>query len=249
MLSLLFFGWVVAPQPRGFWTLLVAVLASLPILVSALLEAIRKPRARTWRIHLDVAAKSVARKLALAALTLALLPYRAFINLDAILCSGVRMWFTRRGFIGIHLITPAAMRGRPWRDFIRRFGSRRRWAWEHWRSSQLRVRRSCLLARLARSYGCWHPRRRGGSANPPEAPANPYPGPRRRDARVDAERGAAAPEAEDALEAGAVHPAGRAGVPGPAAAAGVRRVGVDVAGDDVRLGLVALDVGRASACG
>lgn len=101
-LLLLFFGWIVAPQPPGFWTLLVIGLIALPMLVSTLLESIRKPRDRTWRIHLDVIAKSAVRQLALAGLALSTLPYRALINLDAILCSGVRMLFTRRGLLIWH---------------------------------------------------------------------------------------------------------------------------------------------------
>src|SRR5436309_13622967 len=46
-----------------------------------------------------------------------------------------------------------------------------------------------------------------------EAPGHPVLGPRRRNARIDDERGAAPPETENALEAGAIHPAGRSGVP------------------------------------
>src|SRR5689334_826661 len=46
--------------------------------------------------------------------------------------------------------------------------------------------------------------------------------PRRGDARIDAERLAAPPEAEHALETGAIEPRGRAGIPAPATAAGVR---------------------------
>jgi len=102
MLALLFFGWVIAPQPHGFWTLLVIALVGFPMLVSAFFEAVRKPQDRTWRIHLDVAAKSMARQLALAVLNLAMLPYHAFVNFDAILCSGVRMLFTRRGLLLWH---------------------------------------------------------------------------------------------------------------------------------------------------
>src|SRR3989475_11033350 len=49
-------------------------------------------------------------------------------------------------------------------------------------------------------------------------------------------------EAEDALQARAVHPARGARVPRPTAAPGVGRVSVDVSGGGVRLGLVALDV-------
>ena len=102
MLLLLFFGWVVAPQPRGFWTLLIITLITFPMLVTALLETFRRPQDRSWRIHLDVIARSSARQLALVVLTLATLPYRAFINADAILCSGVRMLFTRRGLLIWH---------------------------------------------------------------------------------------------------------------------------------------------------
>ena len=48
-------------------------------------------------------------------------------------------------------------------------------------------------------------------------------------------------EAEDPLDAGAVHPARRPRVPRPAAAPHVRRHGVDVGGGDVGLDLVAMD--------
>ena len=47
---------------------------------------------------------------------------------------------------------------------------------------------------------------------------------------------------EDAFHRDAVHPSRRARVPGPPAASAVRRVVVDVPGEDVRLDLVALDL-------
>ena len=53
-------------------------------------------------------------------------------------------------------------------------------------------------------------------------------GPRPRDAGIERRASRPQAEAEDPLEARAVHPAGRAGVPGPAAAPDVRRLGVDV---------------------
>jgi len=65
-------------------------------------ELVRKPRERTWGIHLDSAVKSVGRQLAEAGLTLSTLPYRAVINLDALLNSGGRMLFTRRGLLLWH---------------------------------------------------------------------------------------------------------------------------------------------------
>src|SRR6185503_2833053 len=72
-------------------------------------------------------------------------------------------------------------------------------------------------------------------------------GPRRRDARIDDERLAAPAEAEDALEAGAIHPARRSGVPTPAPASGMRRLRVDIAGHDVWLRLVPGHVGSGPA--
>ena len=66
------------------------------------------------------------------------------------------------------------------------------------------------------------------------------PRPASRDARVDREAGPLPSDPEDRLHRRLVHPAGRTGVPGPAAAADVRRLGVDVGRDHVRLDLVAL---------
>jgi cyclic beta-1,2-glucan glucanotransferase len=102
MLLLLFFGWRFAPEPLGFWTSLTIALVIFPTVVAAVLEFTRKPRDRTWRIHLNAAANSTGRQLALAILTLTMLPYRAIINIEAILSSGVRMLFTRRGLLIWH---------------------------------------------------------------------------------------------------------------------------------------------------
>jgi cyclic beta-1,2-glucan synthetase len=102
LLLLLLGGWLSAPAPTGFWTQFVLLLLLLPVLLSTLVEILRKPRERTWGIHLDSAVKSITRQLAEAGLALATLPYRAVINLDAILVSGARMLFTRRGLLLWH---------------------------------------------------------------------------------------------------------------------------------------------------
>jgi hypothetical protein len=111
LLLLLLGGWLMAPLPTGFWTLFVLLLSLLPVLSATLLEGIRKPRARSWPMHLEAALTSLGRQLAEASLTLCTLPYRAVIHLDAILVSGGRMVFTRRGLLLWH--TPRyAMRNR-----------------------------------------------------------------------------------------------------------------------------------------
>src|SRR5207244_12891391 len=63
------------------------------------------------------------------------------------------------------------------------------------------------------------------------------------DARVEVKRAAPDAEAQDPLDAGAMHPAGGARVPGPAATAHVRRFGVDIGRRHVGLHLVAVDAG------
>ncbi len=54
-------------------------------------------------MHLTLTSKSAGRPLVLALLTLVFLPYDTLICLDAILRSGVRMLFTRRGLLLWHL--------------------------------------------------------------------------------------------------------------------------------------------------
>jgi cyclic beta-1,2-glucan synthetase len=102
LVMLLLCGWLMAPEPTGFWTLFVLLLLLLPVLTATLAELLRKPRERTWAIHLDTVLKSLGRQMAEAGLMLSTLPYRAVIHLDAIAVSGVRMLFTRRGLLLWH---------------------------------------------------------------------------------------------------------------------------------------------------
>ena len=71
----------------------------LPTLLGAAIELIRKPEERDWLVHLILTSKSAGRPIMLALLSLILLPYDTLICLDAILCSGVRMLFTRHGLL------------------------------------------------------------------------------------------------------------------------------------------------------
>jgi cellobiose phosphorylase len=102
LLLLLLSGWLTAPEPAGLWTRFVLFLLLLPVLLGTLAEVVRKPRERTWALHLHGAVRSAGRQLAETGLALATLPYRAVINLDAILDSGARMLFTRRGLLLWH---------------------------------------------------------------------------------------------------------------------------------------------------
>ncbi|MCB1243342.1 MAG: cyclic beta 1-2 glucan synthetase [Akkermansiaceae bacterium] len=102
LLLLLLAGWFLVPDPTGFWTAFVLFLLLLPVLLSSLVELVKKSRDRSWFIHCETALKSLGRQLAEAALTLSSLPYRTAIHLDAIFVSAGRMLFTRRGLLLWH---------------------------------------------------------------------------------------------------------------------------------------------------
>ena len=97
LLLLLLGGWLLGTA--WLWTVLVAAVLLLPTLLSTLIELIQKPTERGWREHLDTTGRSAGRPLLLDLLALAFLPYDARISFGAILRSGVRMLFTRRGLL------------------------------------------------------------------------------------------------------------------------------------------------------
>jgi cyclic beta-1,2-glucan synthetase len=99
LLVLLAGGWLLGPGPGWLWTLLVVTVVCLPTLLSSVIELVRKPEERDWLVHLSQTRKSAGRPIALALLALVFLPYDARIGLGAILRSGVRMLFTRRGLL------------------------------------------------------------------------------------------------------------------------------------------------------
>jgi cellobiose phosphorylase len=99
LLALLAGGWLWGPEPVWVWPLLVLVVVFLPTLLSSVIELIRKPEERDWLVHLSLTSKSAGRPLTLAFLTLIFLPYDTLISLGAIMRSGIRMLFTRRGLL------------------------------------------------------------------------------------------------------------------------------------------------------
>lgn len=99
LLALLAGGWLFGPGSAWFWSLLVVMVVLLPAVLSTVIELIRKPGERDWQVHLILTGKTVGHSIAIALLTLVLLPYDTLICLDAILRSGVRMLFTQRGLL------------------------------------------------------------------------------------------------------------------------------------------------------
>ena len=99
LLALLAGGWLFGPGPAWLWIVLVVGVVFLPTLLSTVIDLICKPEERDWMVHLTLTSKSASRPLTMALLTLVLLPYDTLICLGAILRSGVRMLFTRRGLL------------------------------------------------------------------------------------------------------------------------------------------------------
>ena len=103
LVAMLLGGWLWGPGPSWLWVLLVVGALFLPALLTAAIQLVRKPDDWGWLVHLALTGKSAIRPMARALLALVLLPYDALIYLDAILRSGVRMLFTRRGLLLWHL--------------------------------------------------------------------------------------------------------------------------------------------------
>jgi cyclic beta-1,2-glucan synthetase len=96
LLTLMLGGWLVLPELGGLGSLLVVALISLPGFLSAFANAFRKPVDLPWLMHGREVAAAVGRQLAQIVLALAFLPYDAFISLDAIGRTLLRLLVTRK---------------------------------------------------------------------------------------------------------------------------------------------------------
>ncbi len=76
--------WLLLPELGGLGTLLVLAIITLPGLLAALANLAWKPEELPWWLHLRDVVSSGGRQLGQIFLTLAFLPYDAFISLDAI---------------------------------------------------------------------------------------------------------------------------------------------------------------------
>ena len=123
LLAVLAAGWLTGPGPAWFWTLVVAGIVFVPTLMFVAIELLRKGAERDWPVHLILAATSAGRPVAQAVLTLVFLPYDTLICLGAILRSGARMPFTRRGLLLWQLPAYACRNARRTLvDFVREMG-------------------------------------------------------------------------------------------------------------------------------
>ena len=112
LLAVLAIGWLSGLGPAGFWTLVVAGAVFVPTLSSLAIDLLRKADEHGWMLHVAQTGSAVTRPVAHAVLTLVFLPYDTLICLGAILRSGVRMLFTRRGLLLWQLPSYAARNAR-----------------------------------------------------------------------------------------------------------------------------------------
>ena len=96
-LMLLMLGnWLLLPELGSLGLLLVLAIITLPGLLSALVNVFRKPADLPWAMHLRGVTGSCGRQLGQIFLTLAFLPYDAFISLDAIGRTLLRLLVTHK---------------------------------------------------------------------------------------------------------------------------------------------------------
>ncbi len=89
-------NWLLLPEFGGLGSLLVLAIITLPGLLSALVQVLRRPADLPWAMHLRGVAESCGRQLGQVFLTLAFLPYDAFISLDAIGRTLLRLLVTHK---------------------------------------------------------------------------------------------------------------------------------------------------------
>jgi len=96
LLFLMLGGWLLLPELEGLGSLLVLGIITLPGSLSALVDVFRKPVDLPWAMHLRAVGGSYGRQLGQIVLTLAFLPYDAYISLDAIGRTLLRLLLTHK---------------------------------------------------------------------------------------------------------------------------------------------------------
>lgn len=96
LLVLVIGSWMFLPQLDGLGLLLVLGIISIPPIVSALTAVVRKPLDLRWSMHLQFSADTWGRQLGQVFLTLAFLPYDAYMSVDAIVRTIIRVVVTHK---------------------------------------------------------------------------------------------------------------------------------------------------------
>jgi cellobiose phosphorylase len=107
LLLLLLGDWMLLPDLGATGPLLVLSIITLPAWLSAAVELVRKPREVSLALHLRGLVGSSGRQLGQALLSFVFLPYDAFISLDAIGRTLVRLLFTRKRLLEWQTVSDA----------------------------------------------------------------------------------------------------------------------------------------------
>ncbi|MBF0166812.1 MAG: cyclic beta 1-2 glucan synthetase [Alphaproteobacteria bacterium] len=95
---LLIWGWMV-PMPTFLWMMSVLGVMFVPPICSIIIDILNKPAEMQYRQHFSSVAHSSHKRIMQILLELAWLPYEAFFTVDAIIRTGLRMQFTRKGLL------------------------------------------------------------------------------------------------------------------------------------------------------
>ena len=95
LVLLLLWGWVTLP-PAGVWSAVLLGFVVIPTICVALVSLFRKASDVPLALHLRDVVRSLGLSLCQAAMTITFLPYEAYMSLDAILRTGVRMLLTHK---------------------------------------------------------------------------------------------------------------------------------------------------------
>ncbi len=95
---LLLLSWTLLSDPL-FWTVFIVSLFLIPPIITISHNIIRKPGGRTWRMHIHDMGPDLQGMIAVPLLTLAFLPFEAYISLDAIVRSCWRMKISHQNLL------------------------------------------------------------------------------------------------------------------------------------------------------
>lgn len=96
LLALLIQGWLVLPELCGHATIIALTVVLAPGVLASFAAIAEKPEEMPWGLYFENVAGALGRQLGQACLTLVFLPYDAYISLDAIGRTLLRLLITRR---------------------------------------------------------------------------------------------------------------------------------------------------------
>ena len=98
LLTLLLFGWMIS-EMHFFWTMTVLAIIFLPVIVSFIWSLFRKPPGEFFSQHLVYTSRSLKDNTFQQLFNFIFLPYEVYVNLEAIVLTLWRVYFSRRNLL------------------------------------------------------------------------------------------------------------------------------------------------------